>query len=618
MKKEAWLALSLCAAVYTHADTGVNVVGNGDFETVSGGGRAACWSYGGGWRHVDGAGTGGSGALVYENGDPGLSANPFQNVELEKGRVYAIEADVKIEGSLKGPYGKGVCVYAEWYDAKGGYIGGVYTEEIGKTGGEWLHVSSICAAISTNASTFRIGISVAKGCTGKVVFDNVKLARWYNPRLQGLYTSAYRDTAAGGVLELMAALDLTDVSPDGYTGVFGWLGSDGRRRSSAPASMDVEFARLPVDVGDIAMGRSTVSFTLVKPDGEVDAKREIRFERVAEMPRRSVAVDDRRRTIVGGKPFFPIGVYGGSGDMAMLRRIGVNTLMLYGAPEKDVFDAAETNGLMVIAGINHVFAGTRHAPRGVRSDADEVAWLEKYVGKVRSHPALLAWYALDELPLTMLPRLASRRDLLAGLDPDHPVWICMNHPCKTRSYLPALDIAGADPYPVQHRPIAMAADWTRSSVRGVGGRRGVWMVPQIFNWSSYNRTDGRVPTREEIRNMTWQCIVEGATGIIYFEWRDLRKNGKDTTFEGRLSDFASVTEEVSAFTPFLLSDDEPAEVAGTTAEVCARLFTAGGSRRLVVVNATREQRSAKLSVKGFPPFEIRLAPLEVAIKDVCR
>ena len=127
------------------------------------------------------------------------------------------------------------------------------------------------------------------------------------------------------------------------------------------------------------------------------------------------------------------------------------------------------------------------------------------------------------------------------------------------------------------------------------------MVPQIFSWASYNRKDGRVPTREEIRNMTWQCVVEGATGIIYFKWGDLMKNGKDTTFDGRFADLASVTKEVAAFTPFLLSDVEPVEVDGTTGAIRARLFAKDGALRLVIVNATRR---FELTI-GEPPTDSR-------------
>jgi len=597
------------------AETGVNVLGNGGFEKFSGGRRATRWSYGRGWRAVEGEGVKGSRALVYENADPEFSSTPRQNVELEKGRTYALEADILIDGTLKGPYGKGASVYAEWFDAQGKCLGGVYTEEIKTTGGNWRHVSVLSSAIKTNAASFCVGLNVSKGCTGKVTFDNVKLARWYNPRLQGVYTSAYRNTAADGEIELLAALDMTDGKLSDYSGQFTWRGMDGRTHTAPPSSMDEAFARLKLNVRTLAMGRSPVVFTLLRRNGEIDDHKEISFERVRELPHRVVTVDACRRTLVDGRPFFPLGVYGGAKSMARLKAMGVNTLMLYGAPAREELECARTNGLMVIAGVNHVFATMRHAPAGVKTEAEEAAWLAAYIDKVRFHPALLAWYTIDELPLTMLPRLEARRDLMEKLDADHPVWVCLNHPYQTRSYLSAFDIGGSDPYPIPRDPIVTAADWTRASVEGGAGRRATWMVPQIFSWANYNRKDGRAPTREEIRNMTWQCIAEGATGLIYFKWGDLSKNGPETTFEGRAADFASVLAEVNAFMPFLLSDEAPQDVKGTTDAVRARLFVQDGKRRLLVVNATREQRSATLSCAGFSSCRLALAPLETLLLE---
>ena len=608
------ICVNVCAVL---AETGANVLSNGGFERFTGSRRASGWAYARPWHAVEGDAAGGSRrALVYENSNPELASTPRQDVRMEHGRTYVIEADMRIEGRLAGPYGKGAGVYAEWYDAKGGWLGGVYTEELKSTDGGWRHVSATSSAIPTNAVRFSVGLGVAKGCTGKVTYDNVKLARWYAPRLQGLYTSAYRNVASDGTLELQAALDMTDANLAEFSGQFTWRGADGRTHTAPPDSMDVEFARLRLNVRDFAIGRSSVTFALIRANGEIDARREIAFERVAALPHRVVHVDSMRRTCVDGKPFFPIGVYGGVKGMAQLKAAGVNTLMLYGAPDRVLLERARTNGLMVVAGVNHVFSGTRHAPNGVATEADEEAWLAKYIDAVRFHPALLAWYAVDELPVTMLPRLAARRSLLERLDPDHPVWVCLNHPHQTRSYLPAFDVAGADPYPIPRDRIALAAEWTRAAIRGGGGSRAVWMVPQIFSWASYNRKDGRVPTREEIRNMTWQCIAEGATGLIYFKWADLMKNGPETTFEGRFADFASVTAEVAAFMPFLLSDDAPLPVRGATDAVRARLFVKDGARRLLAVNATREPQRARLSAEGMPSREISFAPLEVRLDEV--
>jgi len=72
-----------------------------------------------------------------------------------------------------------------------------------------------------------------------------------------------------------------------------------------------------------------------------------------------------------------------------------------------------------------------------------------------------------------------------------------------------------------------------------------------------------------------------------------------------------VTTEVAAFMPFLLSDDEPQEVGGTTEAVRARLFVKGGERRLLAVNTTLVTQKVKLSTSRGDVVSVSLAPLEV-------
>ena len=250
---------------------------------------------------------------------------------------------------------------------------------------------------------------------------------------------------------------------------------------------------------------------------------------------RRVWIDRERRCIVDGKPFFPLGFYGGGGHMELIGKSPFNTLMLYGAPGRAKLDEARRNGLMVISGVNHF-------PLTPEGDAT----LAEYVRSVKDHPALLAWYAFDEAPITEVPRWEKRRDLLEKLDDDHPVWGVMNHPTWTGQQLGMFDVGGADPYPVPNEPLEQCTSWTENVVRRTGRRRAVWMVPQAFNWANYDRPFGRVPTREELRTMTRLCLDAGATGIIYFKFGDLLNNAKSpsTTFESRWADLVAVAEEV--------------------------------------------------------------------------
>lgn len=335
-----------------------------------------------------------------------------------------------------------------------------------------------------------------------------------------------------------------------------------------------------------------------------------------------VWIDGRGRTVVDGKRFFPLGVYGGiaTNDVVRFRGGPFNTLMLYAAPGLAELDRAADNGLKVIAGVNHYFAGRKDTAKSVKSVADEEPQLARYMRTVKDHPALLAWYSFDELPITMLTQLMGRRAFLEREDPGHPVWAVMNNWELTEYYLGAFDVAGCDPYPIPDKPISHVADAVRDQRVRSAGRRAIWAVPQIFSWGNYSREGGRPPTRAEVRNMTWQAIAEGAGGIIYFRYGDLYKNrdGK-TTFESRWKDLTSVADEVSRFIPVMLGDGPLMEVKGQTAVVRARAFSHAGEVHLVAVNASREKAAAAFEVCGDGnrvPYAAELEPLEVRMLNL--
>ncbi len=273
--------LSLAAAAMLlpadlSAEAGATVIDNGAFEKFSGARRATKWSYGRGWRAAEGVGVDGSRALVYANDDPAAATSPRQLVDVECGRAYMIAADIFIEGTLAGPEGAGACVQVEWLDAQGNVVGGVRTEPLASTGGAWRHVSAISKPVPKETVRGRVSLLSAKGGTGRAVFDNVALGRWYRPRLLRFDVRETDVSTDEPQLEMVAELDLSDVGT-GYSGVFVWRGSDGRSHRTPPATMDSSLARLVIPSRRIARGASRLAFVLMKPNGEVDAHLETTF-----------------------------------------------------------------------------------------------------------------------------------------------------------------------------------------------------------------------------------------------------------------------------------------------------------------------------------------------------
>jgi hypothetical protein len=139
------------------------------------------------------------------------------------------------------------------------------------------------------------------------------------------------------------------------------------------------------------------------------------------------------------------------------------------------------------------------------------------------------------------------------------------------------------------------------------------MVPQIFNWASYKKTDEerrkqRAPTLAEMRCMAWQCIAGGANGLVFYSWFDLWRMGKTLDqggralvaepFRERWADVCTMAGEIAELIPVLLSVDPPADVrlrsGGET--VAHRLYGVDGTTVLVSVNTTRGAAEASFAV----------------------
>ena len=83
------------------------------------------------------------------------------------------------------------------------------------------------------------------------------------------------------------------------------------------------------------------------------------------------------------------------------------------------------------------------------------------------------------------------------------------------AYHQAADILAPDPYPIPRRPIRFVADCIERLQDVVSHAKPIWAVPQSFGgYSSWTRP----PTPDEERNMTYQCLVHGARGLVYYTY----------------------------------------------------------------------------------------------------
>jgi len=335
------------------------------------------------------------------------------------------------------------------------------------------------------------------------------------------------------------------------------------------------------------------------------AKTELRI-----LPYKSNEVKTDRLTggmIVNRREFFPFGFYTYSPVYPTLPEEeavkGFNVISPYQKilPEtlherKAYMDRCAQIGMKVHYNLLSVSGGG-----GVGSKIDSITDEEKRVRLLKEielfkdHPALLAWYISDEPNGFKIPPATIEEiyNTVKNSDPWHPVSIVITAPfLQAGRYTKGLDILMADPYPLPELPASFVGDITGQLKELVNGKKPLWIVPQAFGGGEIWR---REPTIQEMRSMTWQAIIKGATGIQYFVRQGLNYFPKSAAAWGECGRIAV---EVAELTPWLLSDEESLPVDCYSQNVIVSSKTHEGQLIVMAVNKKNEPAAASIRIKG--------------------
>ena len=583
--KSVWLiGAAACVAAVSLPSRAAELLTNGSFEDVKGGATVG-WNVPKHYAFAEGVGMNGTRALVFENrDDKDFYKYPSAQIAFEKGKRYEYSVWAKTEG-LTGR--AQLCM--EWYDADGKWLSGSYQGGFGGTK-DWTQLKGVTPPIPSEAVKVRVAFLVSKGGLGKVWFDDISVKPLERPVFGGLYSSAYRNLSADGKVRFHAAVNLKEHV--GATAQFQYKDAGGAMRCAKPTRLTENAVLFEIEAAHLAKGTHPVSCELIDRDGKKIGGGSLDFTRVNELPKRRTWFDAKRRTIVDGKPFFPLGIYLSTVNEKQFAEFMTgpfNCVMPYVEPSVKQLDFCRANGIEVIYPVNSVWSWHKHRPKGVNSDDEAQAYVERIVNERKDHPAILAWYCNDEISLEKFPQLLKRQQLLERIDPGHPTWTVLYQFGEVRGYYPTFDVVGTDPYPVPGSPIGNVAMWTRTTNDEVMGLKPMWQVPQAFAWADCRgpeRKNDRFPTRAEMVNMTWQCVANGANGLVYWCYRLLYQKGKFLV--DRWADICAAAASVKPYIPVILSDEEPPQVTGATEDLSVRAWRYQGAVYLAVVNNTRK------------------------------
>lgn len=331
-------------------------------------------------------------------------------------------------------------------------------------------------------------------------------------------------------------------------------------------------------------------------------------QEVAALP---VYVDRRKRMIVNGEPFFPIGWYG-SGSLEHLKELAdspFNCVLDYGMNAKSprevqaYLDAAEAQGMKVIYCMSDVYPGAAYRTKmGDWEGNEKIA--HNVVTTWKNHPALIAWYLNDELPVAKVPEMRSYYRMFRRLDRGHPTLLVHRDEKALRPFRNTVDMIGVHRFPIPGDPEDVGGI-IDAAKKAVTNRKPVWAVVQAFGWYQYRPAEdpnatgdrgrtpttlelatGRAPNREEIRCMTYLALVRGAMGILYHSYHDMRVLPQ---YDAMWRWMKQIGEELRSLSPFLLEGFRRPLFFRKEAEgVSGISIVLGDEACILVVNSSRK------------------------------
>jgi hypothetical protein len=607
------LALTMPALAQPAAEQlGPNLAMNPGFEQLTDG-QPAPWRLPAGYGVDATVAHSGARSLRYHNDDPSRYLLASQPLKIEPGARYEVHAWVRAKGVTGDDSGATVCL--EWQDAQGRWLGGYYPDGRKDTGGQWEEVGGVSPRVPEGAASGSVTCYLRKGMTGTAWWDDVSVQRYRVPPMRAfLDQPGYRgwildDGPASAAVRV--SFDWRDVDYTAQDMVLQMsLGEAGGKVLAQKAFGDLTSTEThcALPLPKLEPGAYKLSLSLVRTaTGQAVQTLTWPLERhTGPMPR--CYIDGHQRLIVDGKPFFPLGMYWSNiteDELKLYAGGPFNCLIPYGGPTRAQMDLAQKYGLKVIYSVKDDYFGTQWSPKSIRSEADEKPTILAKVNEFREHPALLAWYLNDELPASMAERLDAHRDWVHAADPDHPTWVVVYQVDEVADYARSFDAIGTDPYPIPGRPAAMAGEWARKTRLAVDGMRPLWMVPQVFDKAVYEhpaaeRPKAQPPTYDEMRSMAWQCITEGANGLIFYSWFDLWRDAA-FPFDQRWPEVKRIAEEIQHWTPVLLSVEKtPLIDVGARGSVHWTARKAGRKVYVFLVNDSPQAASYSVATKGGP------------------
>ena len=335
---------------------------------------------------------------------------------------------------------------------------------------------------------------------------------------------------------------------------------------------------------------------------------------------------DNGKFVINGKKRIIIGMYHtDQNDYAIVKQAGINTVIIKSyEPDKAVaaLNSISELGLGVICTI-----GGGGQTRG------NISRIEPVVRAVKDHNALLAWDLMDEPTRKGVgPReIGWYNRWVHSISPDVPTVVNSCGPDTFADFASTVDVFSVDPYPMytwadyglDNADFAQVHQWMSLAKENALPGRGFFGVVECF---TFDRQKQPVPDERQLRNMVFQVLASGASGVFYYS---LREPGWYLPKEPLFEYIKKINDEIVRYEDYFVTEpvSKPGEFVTIDSEnpdkIVYSIWQNKNKFLLVLINTdSKEQQTSliksndytEINEKSFSPV-IKLSPYETIVYE---
>src|SRR5208337_4439653 len=259
-------------------------------------------------------------------------------------------------------------------------------------------------------------------------------------------------------------------------------------------------------------------------------------------------------------------------------------------------------GMTFLPDVAGFYSNSPNFPAGIVKEfgtKDQDTLTSDYAAALSPDSGVVGYYVQDEPAIGVQPETFHQYSLIKAADPSGFNLAVLARPLDLPFWKDTADVLGVDPYPIAYpsgNNLAEVADWTRAAYQAGHGARPVWTVIQFFQMD----LESAWPTQQQLHDMSWMAIVEGATGLFYWEYGlgGLAHVKDPAEHTALYQELITVTTETKSLEPVLLSPDAAVITANSEA---GTVFTktklgADGTRYLFSYNYTASVVTAEFTL----------------------